>query len=187
MINGRIAYRYNSAFHFHSHGWSENGRIISSTLGYCVFYAFSTGSGLVMFTCAVCLKAIGPKIRPVRVVTGTRPTTYHNEFYREDEWGNKEKKEVDSTGSEITGEEMFCPADARQAGYDVRNETPSVIVVGRSFEEIQAAPIRAKLIAQIVNNAVDRVNHGTVRGDRDSMVAIPLIKWFVENNKDYQF
>lgn len=141
-----------------------------------------------MFTCSFCKQAIGPNIKPVRVVVETRAKEYHNEFYREDEWGNREKHTVDSQGHEIVKEILLCPDDAANNGYEPLVRGNSAIVIGkRGFEEKQAPPLRPKLIALVAGSALDRVAVQQPRAQRDSEIAIPVIKWFSDNNKGYVF
>ena len=141
-----------------------------------------------MFTCSVCKETIGPSIKPVRTVVETRTKEYHNEFYREDEWGNREKHTVDSQGYETVKEMLLCPLDAAANGLEVPAQGNSAIVIGkRGFEEKPAPPLRPKLIALVAASALDRVAVQQPRAQRDSEVAIPIIKWFSDNNKGYVF
>lgn len=69
-----------------------------------------------MFNCQLCKETIGPKVHANRVITETRNVEYHNEFYREDDWGNKQKHEVDSRGTEIVKEVLACGPCAKALG-----------------------------------------------------------------------
>jgi hypothetical protein len=146
-----------------------------------------------MFTCSVCLKTIGPNIKPIRVITGIRLTSYHNEYFIEDEWGNRQKREVDSNGSEITGEDFVCPADGLQLGADVPNQKKSNVIpilLGKPvFQEPLAPALRCKLIAVVANVALDQANrtNSSKRTKQAIAVSIPLIKWFADNNTGYTF
>ena len=143
-----------------------------------------------MFTCDICLQDIGPKVKPIRVVTETRAKEYHNVYYKVDEWGNREKCEVDSQGHEIVSEMLLCPDDAAANGIEIPEGQVTSRSIGHAFEEPLPQPLRPKLIAVAVANAVDRheqANKGYQRAKRDSEVAIPIIKWFADNNKGYLF
>ena len=132
-----------------------------------------------MFNCTVCNKSIGPKVKPIHVVTGRRPVEYHNEYFVEDEWGNKEKREVDSRGTEITGEVLVCAACA---GEEVPALPARFRIGSHSFREKDAEPLRPLFIAHVVQNMLKRLDHDSKRAKRDTEVAIPNIKRFVDTN-----
>jgi hypothetical protein len=141
-----------------------------------------------VFVCAVCKENIGPYVKPIKVITSTREVSYHNEYFVEDEWGNKEKREVDSRGTEITGEILVCPTDAKE--YYGIEQPPGNSVEhrgGRGFQEKLADPLQVKLIANVVHTALDRVRQKSKRAAQDSMVAVPLVKQFTDENKGLVF
>lgn len=138
------------------------------------------GSGSWVFNCAACKQSIGPKISPIKAVSGTRTKEYHNEYFVEDEWGNKEKKEVDSVGTEITGERLVCPTCAQ---LDVPAAKP-ITVVGGSFREKPADTFTQKLISVAIQNMLERLTHQSKRAKRDAEATVPNIKRFVDDNKE---
>ena len=139
-----------------------------------------------MFECSVCVKFIGPRVKPVIVPSGTRAVSYHNEFFVEDEYGNKEKREVDSVGTEILGESKVCPECAALQGLSASPRFATRTSHAK-FEERMADPLRPMLAAVVVHNALDRVNQDQKRAQADSQVAVPLVKFFVDNNPKLVF
>lgn len=136
-----------------------------------------------MFNCAACLKSVGPKISPLRIITGTRAVSYHNEYYREDELGRKQLIKVDSLGEEITGEEKVCPDCA-----GVKPVVSSHIVIGgQSPREKEAPPMRVALVACAINSLLDTLDHGNKGAKQAASNTVPLIKGFVELNKEFVF
>jgi hypothetical protein len=107
----------------------------------------------------------------------------------EDEWGNKEKREVDSDGTEITGERLVCADDAKKhygiEGGSNRN-IPLRIPGNHSFQEKQAETFTQPLFASAGYAALDRLEQGSVRGKRDGEAAVPVIKAFLDRNKGYK-
>jgi hypothetical protein len=137
-----------------------------------------------VFNCGVCSEAVAPKVKANRIVVMTRGAQYHNVYFREDEWGNRTRHEVDSQGTEIVKELLACD---RCAGEPIRN-TPSVERVGRQrFEEKSAPGIEVKLIAAVVQNMLDRMEHKSKRAQRDTAATIPGIKEYVDAHKDFVF
>jgi hypothetical protein len=134
-----------------------------------------------VFNCSICKESIGPGISPIKVVTGIRNVAYHNEFEREDEWGGKQKVEVDSTGTEITSEVLMCPG-CGLADPVIGNQTS--IIGARSFEEKLAPPFTVSLIAGAVASVHDRLGHNTKRAERDGFAVIPSLKAYLDAHKD---
>lgn len=137
-----------------------------------------------MFRCQHCKEVIGPKIGAIRETVHTRAQQYHNEFYREDEWGNKQKHEVDSQGHEIVKELLLCPPCA---GQQPEKASALIVLGGHSFREKDAEPMRVKLVASAVHSARERLAHKSKRADRDIAVAVPLIKQFIDANDGVTF
>jgi len=137
-----------------------------------------------VFNCTYCGNSFGPKISPVHVVTGVRPAAYHNEFYREDEWGNRELVKVDSTGTEITGESLACNGCAKVES-PVANGL--IVIGGKTFQEKQADPLRVKFIASAIDRMLTRLEHKSKRAKRDTETVVPSIKQFVDENKGFVF
>lgn len=102
--------------------------------------------------------------------------------------GNREKKEVDSFGEEITGEALVCVRDAREH-YGIEEPAPASIEIvgGKVFEEKLAEPIKSRVINSIVHNALARTEHDTKRAKADCTVVIPGIKAFIDRNKGFVF
>lgn len=143
-----------------------------------------------MFRCAVCGELSKPKEKPIRVVTGTRRVSYHNEFQVEDEWGNKRKQEVDSEGDEIEGEILVCKADAKHYGVELTNQPRnSVIILGaHTFEEPLVPQLHRPLIDVAVHNTLHhRLEHKSKRADKDNRTSIPLVKFFTDHNPKFKF
>lgn len=138
-----------------------------------------------MFNCSVCDKSIGPRVKPVRVVTGTRPTNYHNEYYVEDEWGNRELCKVDSNGMEITGEALLCPEDGEKFGL-VAPHQKKIVEPIRKNEEPLVPQFKQPIIMCMLVNALDRTLHNSKRAVADCEVAIPMVKQFVDNNPKFK-
>jgi hypothetical protein len=134
-----------------------------------------------MFNCAVCEEAIGPNVKPIRIVTDTRAASYHNTFYTEDDYGNKQRHDVDSIGHEIVTEIAVCPDDAEKFGIakPVLKGGPKAAY---KFEEKQAEPFAPLFGATVVHNALERTNHDSKRAKRDLQLVIPMIKAFVDAN-----
>src|SRR4051812_47333344 len=131
---------------------------------------------------------IGPRVKPVRVPTGQRAVSYHNEYFVEDEWGNAVPKQVDSIGQEITAEVNVCPDDAREHyGIEAPARSSVEVVGGKSYKEKLAEPMRVKLVSAVVHSALDRVNHDSVRAKADCMIVVPGIKSFVDDNPKFVF
>lgn len=137
-----------------------------------------------MFNCSVCKHSIGPKISPIHVTTGTRPIAYHNEYYREDSWGNKELVKVDSLGTEITGEALVCPSCA---GVEQSAGGKTIVRGAFSFQEKLAEPLRVKFVGCAVDSAIDRVSHKSQRAKQDTETVVPAIKDYLDVNKDLVF
>jgi hypothetical protein len=139
-----------------------------------------------VFTCAVCKENIGPRIKPVHVVQGTRPAEYHNVYKVEDEWGNLIEKSVDSIGTEIVGEALVCPDDAKEHyNIEVITYGGTQESKGNGFQEKLVSRFRTPMITNIVYNALERVGHASKRATADSMVAVPGIKAFVDLNPKF--
>jgi hypothetical protein len=136
-----------------------------------------------VFNCQLCKETVGPKISPVRVVTEARPAEYHNEFYREDEWGNREKHEVDSQGREIVHEVIVCPTCAKEEPIKASTQ----VVGGRTFREKDAPPLRVKFIASVIDGMLRRLNDKGKRAKQDTEFVVPNIKSFVDANKELVF
>ena len=132
----------------------------------------------------MCSTVVGPSISGNKVVTGTRYQAYHNEFYVEDEWGNKELKKVDSVGTEITGEQLVCN---QCAGVEGEAKQLSIPFAKWGFQEEPADSLHVKLAAVMGYNALDRLGHKSPRAKRDVAVSIPILKQFVDLNKDFTF
>lgn len=143
-----------------------------------------------MFNCAICKETSAPGVKPATAVTSIRKVEYHNEYIVEDEWGNKEKREVDSVGTEIVHEEKICPECAARA-YKVdlqASSKPSVERSGvRSFQEKLADPMRVTLIACAVHSALDRLNHDSKRAQKDCEIVVPAVKRFTDHNPKFLF
>lgn len=71
-----------------------------------------------MFRCEHCKKVSEPKEKPVTVVNQVRNVQYHNEFFREDEFGNRKREKVDSFGTEIVKESKLCHECAADYGVE---------------------------------------------------------------------
>lgn len=143
-----------------------------------------------MFKCAVCESTFGPGVKPHRIVVGERHQAYHNEYFREDEYGIRHKHEVDSTGTEIVREVLVCDFDAQQHyGIVVPPSKPPKEPTSK-FEEKLADKLPNTLINIVVHNALERTSHaeeGNKRARRDAQVAIPLVKFFVDQNPNFVF
>lgn len=137
-----------------------------------------------MFNCSVCKESVGPGISPIHVVTGTRAISYHNEFEREDEWGNKELVKVDSVGTEITGEALVCPPCAK---VEAPTGSATTVKGAYSFQEKQADQFKVKLIAGAIASALSRIEHSSKRAKHDVEIVVPQIKEYVDTHKDLVF
>jgi hypothetical protein len=142
-----------------------------------------------MFICQKCKTPSAPCASPVPVIMATRNVEYHNEYYIEDDFGNRKKQEVDSRGWEIAKEVKVCRICAKEFGLDIpepKVEKPYV----RAFEEKLAPAFKIPLVATVVHNALERLTAseaGNKRAGEDCKTSIPLIKGFVDNNKEYVF
>jgi hypothetical protein len=136
-----------------------------------------------VFNCSVCSAAVGPRVKPVRTVTGIRRVEYHNTFTVEDEWGNEEQKEVDSAGTEITGEALVCA----QCAGEKESVQPSLTVTGaRSFSEKLPDPLRVPFISCAIQSALEGLGDGASRRKRRAAEsAVPLLKHFTDTNKNF--
>jgi len=134
-----------------------------------------------VFRCEVCSIVVGPKVKANKVVNGIRHVEYHNEFYVEDEYGVKELKKVDSIGTEITGETLACD---RCAGVEVQPEGATVLWKSQ-YQEKVAEPLHVKLAAVTGCKAIARASHKGTRAKRDIALAIPIVKKFIDENKDF--
>jgi hypothetical protein len=139
-----------------------------------------------VFRCSLCKESIGQRIKPTRVVTMTRAVEYHNEYEVEDEWGNKQLKQVDSQGHEIVSEAILCPEDAEKNGIIAPTQA-RVRSSAHSFDETLAPPMHSKFVAFAVHSTLERLGHESKRAKRDCAVAVPGIKQFVDLNKDLKF
>lgn len=142
-----------------------------------------------MFTCQQCGKTSEPKVSPVNVVTQTRPVSYVNEFEREDENGRVHKHVTESVGWEIVKEHKVCPTCAEPFGIVnvPRRSAPAPV---NTFHEKEPDAFTQPLIASVVQRLLDRLQHrekGYKRATRDCELAVPLIKGFVDANKEYVF
>ena len=61
-----------------------------------------------MYRCNRCAKVSPAGMKAIRQVTGIRNVSYHNEITVYDEYDRPRKKEIDSVGTEITGEVLVC-------------------------------------------------------------------------------
>jgi hypothetical protein len=108
--------------------------------------------------------------------------SYHNEFEREDEYGNKQTIKVDSLGTEITGEELACAKCV--GGQELTKTTPSVEVRGTGwFQEKLADRFKVKLIASAVERVKDRLSHQSKRAGRDVEITVPELKKYLDEHK----
>lgn len=139
-----------------------------------------------MFNCYCCGKSIGPNVKPLTIQKEEkRYVSYKNEYYVEDDYGNKRKVEVDSTGVEITGELQVCSPCGREY-YDIPEVAQRKATAPRhTDEERLAPPLPLALFEVFFSNAMDRTLHKTKRAERDSLVAIPLVKEFVTLNPKF--
>lgn len=136
-----------------------------------------------MFRCGNCVENVAPAVKPIVLVTGTRLTEYHNEYFREDEWGNKEKVKVDSVGTEIVKEVKLCLLCANDVfGMEVAETKPLVPRKNIDFQEPQPDRFTRPLIDIALNNWLDALN-GNKRAKLQAEGVGPLIKEFIENNK----
>lgn len=143
-----------------------------------------------MFICDQCKTVVGKKTSAVRIVLQTRDREYHNEFQRWDEEKDKYvEAETDSTGWETVKECKVCPDCAEPFGIPKRVVRPAERK-GYTFEEKLPVPMRIPLVAVAVHNTLERLGHAekeNKRAKRDCTVSVPLIKGFVDNNKEYVF
>ncbi len=142
-----------------------------------------------MFRCEKCEVIIGPRVKPVHVVVNTRAANYHNEYYVEDEYGNREKREIDSIGHEIVTELKICNACAEANGIQTEAGASGATVRSpkSKFEEKLAPPVPNTLANVMIHNAITRVNQKTKRSQDDSRIAIPIVKFFTDTNKNFEF
>lgn len=143
-----------------------------------------------MFNCYQCGKTIGPRIKPQTIITDVRTTQYHNEFFVEDELGNRELRKVDSVGREIVHEIKVCDADAAfLLGLEYTEPTPKPVTVKHPprNQELVAKPFTTALIAVAVHNALDKLGHESKRAKADGMLVVPLIKRFTDANPKFIF
>lgn len=141
-----------------------------------------------MFNCAVCREAIGPRIKPINIVTEVASKEYHNEFFTEDELGNRELHKVDSVGKEIMTEIKICQKDA-EILFGEKFPEPKLLTSKPSVrnQELQAATFKTALAAVVVHNALERLNHRSKRAKADGMLVVPMIKSFVDANPKFIF
>lgn len=136
-----------------------------------------------MFICQNCRKDTGPKIKPVKTVTLTRATEYHNTRVVLDDFDVERKEKVDSFGFETAREIDLCP---ECAGEDI--PVPKVpIKVRQLHDEVLVKPLRVSLVGCAVQSALERVSHLSERAKRDTAVAIPMIKQFTDDNPKFLF
>lgn len=135
-----------------------------------------------MFVCATCSQNVGPRVKPVNVVTGIREVAYVNHVTFLDEYERERVKVVESRGTEVTSEAKVCN---KCAGEEVVE--PKGPAKFRGFQEPLPEPLICKVIAGVVHNALSRVAHNTKRSQADSAVAIPLVKAFVDSNRGFSF
>lgn len=147
-----------------------------------------------MFICGKCKTASESKVSPVVAVLDTRKVDYVNEFDREDEDGKVHHVKVESEGWEIAHEVKVCPTCAKDFGVIV--PVPREKAPVKKFEETLAAPLHAPLVGVAAYNATDRVVAGfpqqegqrvNKRAKRDAEAAVPLIKHFADEHKDFLF
>jgi hypothetical protein len=102
----------------------------------------------------------------------------------EDEWGNKQTREVDSTGSEITGEALMCPGCA---GVSPAGTATARALFGKpQFAEKVAVPFRIPLASVVIDNVLTALAPENVSNDGARFAAqrtVPIIKEFADNNK----
>lgn len=137
-----------------------------------------------MFKCQVCGEPQPAKVSPVRVVVHARAKEYHNVFYREDEYGNRQKHEVHSQGHESVREINTCNVCAQ-----VKESVPSTTTVigARSFQEKPAPPMRVALVACAIDSMLARLSNNTKRAKQETETVVPGIKQFVDANKQFVF
>ena len=140
-----------------------------------------------MFKCDICKAVVGPYIKPITNIAATRRVTYHNVFFVEDEWGNREKREVDSVGTEIVATTKSC-ASCAQVDTDVpAHPVNRTLVMGKAFQEPMVKRFEPALIVTAFSNAMDRTYHKSKRAMRDAQTALSLVKFFADNNKKFAF
>lgn len=139
-----------------------------------------------MFDCDVCGATSDSKEKPVQIVSRTRQVQYHNEFWREDEYGKRQKHEVDSFGSEIVKESKMCRECANDYGIEVPPVRPKQEYLPK-FQETLVPPDKNPLIKTVVHNALDRLGHKGKRAKQDCSVIVPGIKEFIDRNKEFVF
>lgn len=143
-----------------------------------------------MFKCSSCKQSVGPKVKPVLVVVGTRNRDYTNIITILDEYEREQKKVINSSGTEITATVLQCPPCAKGMEPEpvvVPEAIRKILAKNKPFEEPLPTPLRPKLIALAVHNALGRTEHKSRRAKVECEGTIPTIKYFVERNPNYIF
>jgi len=136
-----------------------------------------------MFICATCKQPVGPSVSPIPVIVETRAQEYDNIRIELDEYERETKIPVHSVGTEIVKQISVCPP-CYNLPMPVKEQTP----LGPTFyQEKLPEPLRLPMLGFVVSSALDRINHNTKRSQRDSAVAVPMVKHFVDNNKNFVF
>lgn len=140
-----------------------------------------------MFKCPFCRRSIGPKVKPVTIISKLRDVSYTNVVTQIDEFERETKKVVNSTGTEIVTTAFSCPDCAGiPKEFPVQTQT-TIRKGGNAHEEPMPVPMRPKLVALAVHNMLNRTDHKSKRAKAECAATIPVIKQFVNNNTKFVF
>lgn len=137
-----------------------------------------------MFNCSVCKQSIGPKVSPIHITTGVREQIYHNTKVVLDEYDREHTEEIHSNGMEIIGQVLVCPP----CNGEQMSEPAKVTLKRLVFEEpLPKDPLRPTLAYLFIENALKRNEQASKRAKADFQVAVPLVKQFLDRNKEFTF
>lgn len=142
-----------------------------------------------MFNCAVCGNPAPPATKPIFHTLETRHVDYSNTLVTEDEYGKRSTHQIDSRGTEIVREVMICLPDA-VAYYDYPAPEPKPVVARKLrtlHEEIPAEQFTQPFARVVAFSSIRRLEHQSKRAERDINASIPLLKYFGDNNKNFDF
>jgi hypothetical protein len=138
-----------------------------------------------VFKCPFCQESVGPRVKPVTVVSAFRAMSYVNVVTSLDEFERETKKVVNSVGTEIVREAHSC---AKCAGEPIVDRPVTTIRKGGPVcEEQLPPPIHLKFAAVAAYNALCRTEHKSRRARMECEKTIPVIKQFIDNNTKFIF
>lgn len=142
-----------------------------------------------MFNCAVCGNPAPPATKPIILVTETRQVDYTNTLTSEDEYGKRTVRQIDSRGTEIVREVLICLPDAvTYYGHSAPEQKPIVAhKLKTPHEEIPAEQFTQPFARVVAFSSIRRLDHKSKRAERDINASIPLLKYFGDNNKNFDF